>query len=134
MLEGAPRRCVPTALLAVRRARPRKRWVGAPARWPHRVPVSSRSILSSGCTETFTEQFVKAGGRMTGEHPASGRAMVGKKASVRSAGNYSGIGVTSLGRLSGRSGSCTFQRSDGCSGRWVVIQTVTAHDTPARSS
>lgn len=80
---------------------------------------SISSVGTSGCTETFTEQFVVAGGRMTGS-TGNGRATVSASGAVRGAGNYSGIGVTSLGRLSGRTGSGTFQRSDGCSGRWVA--------------
>ena len=80
---------------------------------------SISSAGTSGCSDTLTEQFTVSGGRMTGSS-GSGRATVSANGSVRGAGNYSGIGVTSQGRLSGRTGSGTFQRSDGCSGRWVA--------------
>lgn len=80
---------------------------------------SISSVGTSGCSDTLTETFVVAGGRMMGSS-GSGSASVSANGAVRGAGNYSGIGVTSQGRLSGRSGSGTFQRSDGCSGRWVA--------------
>ena len=80
---------------------------------------SISSAGTSGCSDTLTEQFVVSGGRMTGSSGA-GSATVSANGTVRGAGNYSGIGVTSQGRLSGRTGSGTFQRSDGCSGRWVA--------------
>lgn len=79
---------------------------------------SISSAGTSGCSDTLTEQFVVSGGRMTGS--GAGSATVSANGAVRGAGNYSGIGVTSQGRLSGRTGSGTFQRSDGCSGRWVA--------------
>jgi hypothetical protein len=56
-------------------------------------------------------------GRMIGK---DGSAPVSANGTVRGSGNYSGIRVTSQGRLSGRTGSGVFQRSDGCSGRWVA--------------
>jgi hypothetical protein len=34
-------------------------------------------------------------------------------------GNYDGVTVISTGRASGRSGSGTFRRSDGCTGTWT---------------
>ncbi len=80
---------------------------------------SISSAGTSGCSDTLTEQFTVSNGRMTGGS-GGGSATVSANGSVRGAGNYSGIGVTSQGRLSGRTGSGTFQRSDGCSGRWVA--------------
>jgi hypothetical protein len=80
---------------------------------------SISSAGTSGCTDTLTEQFVVSGGLMTGGS-GSGSASVSANGAVRGGGNYSGIRVTSQGRLSGRTGSGTFQRSDGCSGRWVA--------------
>lgn len=80
---------------------------------------SISSAGTSGCSDTLTEQFVVSGGRMTGSN-GNGSASVSANGAVRGAGNYSGIRVTSQGRLSGRNGSGTFQRSDGCSGRWVA--------------
>lgn len=80
---------------------------------------SISSVGTSGCSDTFTEQFVVANGRMIG---SQGSAAMGANGSIRGSGNYSGIRVTSQGRLSGRSGSGTFQRSDGCTGRWVATK------------
>jgi len=51
---------------------------------------------------------------------SQGSASISANGAIRGSGNYSGIRVTSQGRLSGRTGSGTFQRSDGCSGRWVA--------------
>ena len=79
---------------------------------------SISSAGTSGCSDTLTEQFVVSGGRMTGNN--AGSATVSNNGAIRGSGNYSGIRVTSQGRLSGRTGSGTFQRSDGCSGRWVA--------------
>lgn len=80
---------------------------------------SISSAGTSGCSDTLTEQFVVSGGRMTGGS-GGGSAAVSANGAVRGSGNYSGIRVTSQGRLSGRTGSGTFQRSDGCAGRWVA--------------
>jgi hypothetical protein len=75
--------------------------------------ISSRG--TSGCADTFRETVIVTSGRMVGNY---GQASVSSNGSVRGSGNYSGIGVTSRGRLSGRSGSGTFTRSDGCTGTW----------------
>jgi hypothetical protein len=78
---------------------------------------SISSVGTSGCSDTFTESFVVSNGRMISK---DGSAPVSANGTVRGSGNYSGIRVTSQGRLSGRTGSGVFQRSDGCSGRWVA--------------
>jgi hypothetical protein len=44
---------------------------------------------------------------------------VSPSCAASSVGNYDGITVISSGRVSGRSGSGTFRRSDGCTGRWT---------------
>jgi hypothetical protein len=80
---------------------------------------SISSAGTSGCSDTLTEEFVVASGRMMGKN-GSGSAAVSANGTVHGSGNYSGIRVTSQGRLSGRTGSGVFQRSDGCSGRWVA--------------
>jgi hypothetical protein len=79
----------------------------------------SWSISSAGitCSDTFRETVVVKGTRLTGNY---GTGSVSATGSVRGSGNYSGVGVTSQGRFSGRSGSGTFQRSDGCRGRWTA--------------
>ena len=45
--------------------------------------------------------------------------LVPVNANPSSVGNYGGITVISSGHVSGRSGSGTFKRSDGCVGRWT---------------
>lgn len=77
------------------------------------------SISSAGitCSDTFREIVTVTGSRLSGSY---GSGSVSGNGSVRGSGNYNGIGVTSQGRFSGRSGSGTFQRSDGCRGRWTA--------------
>lgn len=79
----------------------------------------SLSSAGTNCTDTFRETATVSGRTMTG---AYGRATIGANGSISGSGNYNGIGVTSRGRLSGRSGSGTFQRSDGCHGRWTATK------------
>jgi hypothetical protein len=81
----------------------------------------SWSISSRGtnCSDTFRETVVVSGRRLTG---AYGSGSVSANGSISGSGNYNGIGVTSRGRFSGRSGSGTFQRSDGCHGRWTATK------------
>jgi hypothetical protein len=64
-----------------------------------------------------TERFVISSGRLAGEL-SSGQ--VSSNGSTTSGGSASGLSWSSSGRFSGRSGSGTFRRSDGCSGRWTA--------------
>jgi len=64
-----------------------------------------------------TERLVIAGGRIVGEL-SSGQ--VSPNGSTTSGGSVSGLSWNSSGRFSGRSGSGTFRRSDGCTGRWTA--------------
>jgi hypothetical protein len=100
-----------------RQTAPRNRGEGAGGGGNFDGAWSISSVGTSGCSDTFTERFVVANGRMIGK---DGSAPVSANGTVRGSGNYSGIRVTSQGRLSGRTGSGVFQRSDGCSGRWVA--------------
>lgn len=81
----------------------------------------SWSISSAGinCSDTFRETVVVSGRRLTGNY---GSGSVSANGSISGSGNYNGIGVTSRGRFAGRSGSGTFQRSDGCHGRWTATK------------
>ena len=81
----------------------------------------SWSISSAGinCSDTFRETVVVSGRRLTGNY---GSGSVGANGSISGSGNYNGIGVTSRGRFAGRNGSGTFQRSDGCHGRWTATK------------
>ena len=69
---------------------------------------------SLGCGNA-TERFVISSGRIAGEL-SSGQ--VSPNGSTTSGGSVSGLSWNSSGRFSGRSGSGTFTRSDGCSGTW----------------
>ncbi len=64
-----------------------------------------------------TERFVISSGRLAGEL-SSGQ--VSSNGSTTSGGSASGVSWSSSGRFSGRSGSGTFSRSDGCRGRWTA--------------
>ena len=79
------------------------------------------SISSRGttCSDTFRENVIVTSGKLVGNY---GGGTVSASGSVHGSGNYNGIGVTSQGRFSGRSGSGTFTRSDGCIGRWTAVK------------
>jgi hypothetical protein len=64
-----------------------------------------------------TERFVVTGGRIVGEL-SSGQ--ISPNGSTTSGGSVSGLSWNSSGRFSGRRGSGTFVRSDGCTGRWTA--------------
>ena len=64
-----------------------------------------------------TERFVISGGSLSGEL-SSGQ--VSPNGATRTGGSASGLSWTSTGRFSGRTGSGSFVRSDGCSGRWTA--------------
>jgi hypothetical protein len=115
--EAAPER-------PVKRSKPKKSHRPVAAHHSHGRGGSldgSWSISSAGinCSDTFRETVVVSGRRMTGNY---GGGSVSASGSVSGSGNYNGIGVTSRGRLSGRTGSGTFQRSDGCHGRWTATK------------
>ena len=73
-------------------------------------------VTSVGCGGTTTGAVLVTSGRIIAEG-VSGTVSSG--GGVRTVGNFSGVAVNSSGRLSGRSGSGTFQRSDGCGGTWT---------------
>ena len=64
-----------------------------------------------------TERFTISGGRISGELSSGS---VSSNGATRSGGSVSGVSWNSSGRFSGRSGSGSFVRSDGCSGRWTA--------------
>ena len=63
-----------------------------------------------------TERVVISGGRITGEWSSGQVSPNGASTGHGSAG---GLSWTSSGRMSARSGSGSFVRSDGCTGRWT---------------
>jgi hypothetical protein len=66
---------------------------------------------------TSTERLVITGGRIAGELSTG---QVSPNGSTTSGGSVSGLSWNSSGRFSGRSGSGSFVRSDGCAGRWTA--------------
>ena len=64
-----------------------------------------------------TERFVISGGRISGELSSGS---VSPNGSTRSGGSVQGLSWNSTGRFSGRTGSGSFVRSDGCTGRWTA--------------
>ena len=75
--------------------------------------VSSVGITCSGSS---TAAVVVSSGRIIGEGL---RGTVSASGAASSVGNYDGVTVVSSGHVSGRSGSGTFKRSDGCIGKWT---------------
>jgi hypothetical protein len=73
--------------------------------------------VGTTCSGSSRNAVVVSSGRIIGQG-VSGR--VSPNGSARAVTNSNGITVTSVGRLSGRSGSGTFRQSDGCSGRWTA--------------
>jgi hypothetical protein len=74
------------------------------------------AVVSVGCGGTSTSAVVVTSGRIIGEGLSG---TVSANGSAHSVGNYNGITVISSGHVSGRSGSGTFRRSDGCVGSWT---------------
>jgi hypothetical protein len=64
-----------------------------------------------------TERFVISGGRISGELSSGS---VSPNGATRSGGSVQGLSWNSTGRFSGRTGSGSFVRSDGCTGRWTA--------------
>jgi hypothetical protein len=64
-----------------------------------------------------TERFVISGGRLSGELSSGS---VSPNGATRTSGSVQGLSWTSTGRFSGRGGSGSFVRSDGCTGRWTA--------------
>ena len=64
-----------------------------------------------------SERFVISGGRISGDLSSGS---VSPNGSTRSGGSVQGLSWTSTGRFSGRTGSGSFVRSDGCTGRWTA--------------
>jgi hypothetical protein len=75
-------------------------------------------VVSVGitCSGSSTTAVVVSSGKIIGEGLSG---TVSANGSARSVGNYDGITVVSSGHVSGRSGSGTFKRSDGCIGKWT---------------
>lgn len=76
--------------------------------------------------------FTSAGCRGTGSLPArivsgkiiirGGSGQVDPDGTLHSVGAGNGMTLTAVGQLAGNTGSGTFNRSDGCIGRWIAIK------------
>src|ERR1700761_4034374 len=76
-------------------------------------------VTSVGCGGTTTGAVMVTSGRVIGEGVTGYVSASGATSTV---GYYNGITVRGSGHLSGRSGSGTFRRSDGCGGRWTTTK------------
>ena len=76
-------------------------------------------VTSVGCGGTTTGAVLVTSGRIIAEGVSG---TVSSSGGVRTVGNFSGVAVNSSGRLSGRSGSGSFSRSDGCGGAWTAAK------------
>jgi hypothetical protein len=72
--------------------------------------------LGTTCSGSSTTAVVVSSGKIIGEGLTG---TINPSGFASSVGNYNGITVISSGRVSGRNGSGTFKRSDGCVGRWT---------------
>jgi hypothetical protein len=78
---------------------------------------ASASQGRTTCSDRVTDVVTIAGGQMVGTG-FTGR--VTGSGSVSGVWAGSGLSATVSGRLSGRSGSGTYRRSDGCAGTWTL--------------
>jgi len=76
------------------------------------------AVTSVGCGGSSSGATVVTSGRVIGEGVSGTVSSSGSVHTFGQAGG--GITYTGAGRLSGRSGSGTFRRSDGCSGTWTA--------------
>ena len=77
------------------------------------------TVLGTGAPcGNSNESVVITGSRITGDLGTIGQ--VSPNGSTTGHGSSSGLSWTTSGRFSGRSGSGTFVRSDGCRGRWTA--------------
>jgi hypothetical protein len=65
---------------------------------------------------TSTDSVVITGGKLVGQY---GTAQVSPHGATSGVGSAGSLSWTMSGRFSGRSGSGTFRRSDGCAGSWT---------------
>lgn len=73
-------------------------------------------VTSVGCGGSTSGAVVVTSGRVIGEGVSG---TVSPSGSVSTRGQGQGVSFTGAGRLSARSGSGTWRRSDGCGGTWT---------------
>ncbi|MBA2400400.1 MAG: hypothetical protein H0V72_17175 [Bradyrhizobium sp.] len=71
--------------------------------------------VGNSCASS-TDTVVITGPRLVGQY---GTAQISPNGAVSGVGSAGGLSWTMSGRFSGRSGSGSFQRSDGCAGSWT---------------
>jgi hypothetical protein len=76
--------------------------------------------IGTTCSGSSTSAVVISSGRIIGQGVISGH--VSGNGAASAIGNANGVTVISSGHLSGRSGSGSFRRSDGCVGRWTATK------------
>ena len=77
------------------------------------------AFTSTGCPGAGTVATVISGGRFATKQSSGS---VSPSGAIHSAGAGGGLTFTGTGRLVGNSGSGTYRRSDGCSGRWTAAR------------
>jgi hypothetical protein len=76
-------------------------------------------VTSVGCGGSTSGAVVVTSGRVIGEGVSG---TVSPSGAVSTRGEGQGVSFTGAGRLSGRSGSGTWRRSDGCGGTWSSVK------------
>jgi hypothetical protein len=69
------------------------------------------------CSGSSSNAVVVTSGRIIGE---TARGTVSPNGAVHGTASGNGLTITTIGRLSGRSGGGTFRQSDGCTGTWTA--------------
>ena len=77
------------------------------------------TFTSAGCPHTGSLPAMITGGRIIVK---GGSGQVDPDGTLHSVGAGGGMTLTAVGRLSGNTGSGTFNRSDGCVGSWIAIK------------
>ena len=116
----------PRATEPAKPARPSKTETEAPSRASRKSGgggsgggnIDGAWILTSVGTPcgSSSDSVVISSGRMVGQY---GTAQVSPNGGVSGVGSAGSLSWTMSGRFSGRSGSGTFRRSDGCAGSWT---------------
>jgi hypothetical protein len=77
------------------------------------------TFTSAGCPYTGSLSARIVGGRII---VRGGSGQVDRDGTLHSVGAGNGMTLTAVGQLSGGTGSGTFNRSDGCVGKWIAIK------------
>jgi hypothetical protein len=90
------------------------------------------TFTSAGCPYTGSLPAKIVGGKII---IRGGSGQVDPDGTLHSVGAGNGMTLTAVGQLSGTTGSGTFNRSDGCVGRWIAIKRETLGGRrPARTT